>query len=93
MKTLSELTGTHDPAIADLRGWLSEGDNLLRPVASASLAEQSLLALQVSTRAMLGAMVFETGGISAFGGRVRLLGAGGRSLAAGRQPRPGLAGR
>ncbi len=76
MKTLDELTDARDPAIHELRGMAAQSArSVLLPVDDA-LAAQTLLALQVSTHAMLGAQVHGTGGIHAFGGRIRLLGSG-----------------
>lgn len=78
MQSLPELTQTDDPAIAELREWVDAeptANRLLAP--DAALAEQTLLQLQVTRQAMLGAQVFDTGGISAFGGRVRLRGSPG----------------
>ncbi|WP_157667663.1 DUF2625 family protein [Comamonas serinivorans] len=77
MKSLDDLTANADPAIDALRALAAQSPrNALWPV-DESLAARSLLALQVSTRAMLGAQVHGTGGISAFDGRLRLLGSGG----------------
>lgn len=76
MKTLDELTASADPAINELRELAATSPrNTIRPV-DAALAERSLLALQVSTHSMLGAQVHGTGGVSAFDGRLRLLGSG-----------------
>ena len=75
MQSLPELTQTDDPAIAELREWVATApaaNRLLAP--DAALAEQTLLQLQVTRHAMLGAQAFDTGGISAFGGRIRLRG-------------------
>ena len=75
MRSLLELTQTDDPALTELREWVAAAPTANRLLApDASLAEQALLQLQVTRQAMLGAQVFDTGGISAFGGRIRLRG-------------------
>ena len=83
MRNLNDLLDITDPAITDLRELVAGSlANAMLP-RDVQLAEQTLLRLQVSTHAMLGAVAYETGGLTAFEGRIRILGAGqSRSLLA-----------
>lgn len=78
MRALSELLDQQDPALPILQGWIDDaagnGAVLLPP--DEALRADTLLALQVTTRSMLGAIAYETGGVSVAGGLVRLLGSG-----------------
>lgn len=84
MRALAELLDQQQPALPLLRSWIddaaSNGASLLPP--DETLRAETLVSLQVTTRSMLGAIAYETGGVSVAGGLVRLLGSGGdRSLA------------
>ena len=83
MRTLDELINQQDPALPLLREWSNDpagnGGTLLPP--SDAVRVETLQRLQVTTRSMLGTVVYETGGVSVADGLIRLLGSGaGRSL-------------
>lgn len=83
MRTLEELIDTDDPGLPLIREWMQSpqaaGARLLPR--DEALAKATLLRLQVTTRSLLGAVVYETGGITVRNGFLRLLGSGaGRSL-------------
>lgn len=84
MKTLAELIHTEDPAWPILQEWLAEAAN---PVETLSRnppdAEAELIKTQVSTRSMMGAVVYETGGILIDHGWLRILGSGSPRLPRG----------
>lgn len=78
MRTLDQLLDQREPALPLLRSWIDDpagnGAILLPP--NDPLRADTLLALQVTTRSTLGAIAYETGGISVADGLVRLLGSG-----------------
>ncbi len=83
MRSIDELIDQNEPALPLLRTWLDDpagnGGILLQP--SDAVRTDTLLRLQVTTRSMLGAVAYETGGLLVANGLVRLLGSGvGRSL-------------
>lgn len=80
MKTLDELTGTNDPAIRLVRDWASAAKVPCELLPPSSLRAETLLAVQVSTQSVLGAVAFETGGILIEHGWLRLLGSGHEKL-------------
>jgi len=83
MRVLAELLDQQEPALPLLQSWVGDaagnGASLLSP--DEMLRADTLIRLQVTTRSMLGAIAYETGGVSVADGLVRLLGSGGsRSL-------------
>ncbi|MEP9376711.1 DUF2625 family protein [Aquabacter sp. CN5-332] len=85
MRGLEDLIDTDDPGIRLVRDWAgAKGGNasvILPP--DAAVRGETLLRLQVTTRSILGAVAYDTGGISVADGRLRLLGSGpARSLRA-----------
>ena len=83
MRALADLLDQQEPALPLLQGWIDDasgnGASLLPP--DEMLRADTLVRLQVTTRSMLGAIAYETGGVSVADGLVRLLGSGGgRSL-------------
>lgn len=78
MKTLHELTQTDEPAWQDvIEPLLAQAKQTYCCLPkNQSLAEQELLALQMTTRSTLGAVVWETGGLLVHDGWLRLLGSG-----------------
>jgi hypothetical protein len=76
MKTLAELTSTSDPAIRLVREWAAESRTHCELLPPAATHTQELLAVQVSTHSVLGALAFETGGILIDHGWLRILGSG-----------------
>lgn len=78
MRTLPDLLDETDPALPLLRGWAEQagdGSAVLHPPLDPLRAE-TLVALQVTTRSVLGAVAYETGGVTAGDGFVRLFGSG-----------------
>jgi uncharacterized protein DUF2625 len=81
MKSLEQLIERDDPVFPLIRDWVSAAANdcvLLPP--SANRAE-TLLAAQVTTRSMMGAVAYETGGLLVDHGWLRFLGSGHPRLA------------
>lgn len=78
MRSLDELINRDEPGIAVIREWAGRADGngavLLSP--DRAVADASLLPLQVTTRSLLGAIVYETGGILVGDGLLRLFGSG-----------------
>ncbi|KAG9506282.1 hypothetical protein J7337_003264 [Fusarium musae] len=76
-RPISELINTADPGINLIHEWArdnSEPCEILPP--DEGLRSDILLQLQVTTRSILGAVAYETGGILALNKRVRILGSG-----------------
>lgn len=83
MRPLAELLDQTDPALPVLRSWIDDpagnGGVLLPPDQAVRI--ETLVGLQVTTRSMLGAVAYETGGVAVADGLLRLFGAGaGHSL-------------
>jgi hypothetical protein len=77
MRTLEELTDTTDPAWPLVSDWFRHATNPVEVLpATRSQAEQTLLALQVTTRSPMGAIAYETGGVFFDHGWLRFLGSG-----------------
>jgi uncharacterized protein DUF2625 len=83
MRLLEDLINTAEPGLELVQEWAREGTNpvefLPRDLES---SERALLALQVTTRSPMGALVYETGGLLVDRGWVRVLGGGGERLPA-----------
>ncbi|HKY44022.1 MAG TPA: DUF2625 domain-containing protein [Pyrinomonadaceae bacterium] len=77
MRPLSELINTDDPAWPEVQHWIAEATNHVEvlPVNEAA-RDAALLAIQVTTRSPMGAIVYETGGILIDHGWLRILGSG-----------------
>ncbi len=83
MKTFEELLNLQEPGWAVVQGWLREATNpveVLPPVEANR--KSALVAVQVTTRSPMGAIIYETGGILVDHGWIRVLGSG-----CGRMPR------
>ncbi len=77
MKTFDELLNTDEPAWPVVEGWLREATNpveVLPPVEANR--KSALIAIQVTTRSPMGAIIYETGGILVDRGWIRILGSG-----------------
>ena len=76
-RNLTELIDQQDPAWPVLQQWLAGATNLaiVLPVMKNQAAEV-LLHLQITTRSMMGAVAFETGGMWLDNGWLRFLGSG-----------------
>ncbi|WP_320200664.1 DUF2625 family protein (plasmid) [Agrobacterium sp. rho-13.3] len=78
MAKLEDLIDVDDPGLTMLLEWAgqpSANSSVFLPP-DQSLAGMTLLRLGITTRSILGAIVFETGGISVAGGLIRLWGSG-----------------
>lgn len=77
LRSLEQLTAVEDPAWPLIQGWIAEARQPVEILpAKQAQAEDTLLALQVTTRSPLGACALETGGILVDHGWLRLLGSG-----------------
>lgn len=77
MRPLNELINRSEPAWLEVQKWLSAAANPVQVLPrDAAAAESELLKTQVTTRSPMGAVVYETGGILADGGWLRILGSG-----------------
>ena len=77
MRPLSELIDTEDPAWPEVQEWIAGATNAVEvlPVNEADRGS-ALLAIQVTTRSPMGAIVYETGGLLIDHGWLRILGSG-----------------
>jgi len=77
MRRISELINTDDPAWPEVQQWIAQATNAVEvlPV-DKTRREAELLAVQVTTRSPMGAIVYETGGILIDHGWLRILGSG-----------------
>ncbi|GAB2707612.1 MULTISPECIES: DUF2625 domain-containing protein [Comamonas] len=76
MRTLHELIDTEEPALSLLEQWAEQADLPVEILPPAENRGDVLVELQVSTHSVLGAMVYETGGVLVDGGWLRMLGSG-----------------
>ena len=84
MKTLADLINTADPAWPLIQEWLAEAANPVEILpCDPAAAEAELVKTQVSTRSVMGAVVYETGGILIDHGWLRILGSGSPRLPRG----------
>ena len=84
MKTLADLINTADPAWPLIQEWLAEVANPVEILPrDQAIAEVELVKTQVSTRSVMGAVVYETGGILIDHGWLRILGSGSPRLPRG----------
>ena len=76
MRTLQELTDVDEPGIDLLREWAGRLGANQNVVLSPDLAVggRALERLQATTRSLLGAVVYETGGLLVDHGRIRVFG-------------------
>ena len=77
MKTFEELLNLQEPGWAVVQDWLREATNpveVLPPVEANR--KSALVAIQVTTRSPMGAIIYETGGILVDHGWIRILGSG-----------------
>ncbi|WP_028693914.1 DUF2625 family protein [Pseudomonas cremoricolorata] len=76
MNTLHSLIDTKDPGLPVLQALIDDAERPCELLPPASDAAQVLLHLNVTTRSLLGAVAFETGGILVDHGWLRILGSG-----------------
>ncbi|MFB2579542.1 DUF2625 domain-containing protein [Acinetobacter sp. c2-A9] len=78
---LPELINSNDPAWHLVQEWQQQASNYIEILPkNQQQAEQTLLAIQVTTRSTLGAIIYETGGILVNHGWLRILGSGSERL-------------
>ncbi|ANH67789.1 DUF2625 family protein [Mitsuaria sp. 7] len=77
MKSLDELIRTEDPAWPTVSAWIESCPNVCVLPTDPATADAALLALQVTLRSPMGALVHHTGGLLVDHGWLRILGAGG----------------
>lgn len=77
MRTLQELINTEDPGWAVLKEWIDLATNKVEilPV-DKTRGEEVLLYTQVTTKSLMGALAYETGGLLIDGGWIRIFGSG-----------------
>jgi hypothetical protein len=75
-RSLEELVDRVDPAWPLVQGWVAQAKHPVELLSPAETAGDSLVALQVTTRSPLGALIFHTGGVLVDHGWLRLLGSG-----------------
>ena len=81
MRTLDALIDTQDPGWPLIQEWMAEAKNRYRILPKTSQrANQELLDAQVTTRSIMGAVIYETGGILINKGWIRVLGSGSPEL-------------
>jgi hypothetical protein len=77
VRTFEELLNTQEPGWAVVQGWLPEATNPVEVLAPVEANRRpALVAVQVTTRSPMGAIIYETGGILVAHGWIRVLGSG-----------------
>lgn len=77
MRTLEELINTDEPGWPIVKEWISLAANKVEILPCDELcAETALINTQVTTRSLMGAIIYETGGLLIEGGWIRILGSG-----------------
>lgn len=77
MRTLQELVNTEEPGWPIIQEWISMAKNKVEILpCERQRAEKALVNTQVTTRSLMGAIVYETGGLLIDNGWIRILGSG-----------------
>jgi hypothetical protein len=77
MRTIDQLINREDPAWPVLKQWIDSANNNVEVLpADSSKAKEALYKTQVTTRSIMGAIVYCTGGILIENGWIRILGSG-----------------
>lgn len=77
MRTLQELINNEEPGWVIVKEWIDQAKNKVEILpCDKKQAEDALVKMQVTTRSLMGAIVYQTGGLLIDGGWIRLLGAG-----------------
>lgn len=77
MRTLQELINTKDPGWIVVKEWIDLAKNKVEILPNSRLrAEEALVNTQVTTHSLMGAIIYETGGLLVDGGWIRILGSG-----------------
>jgi len=76
-KTLEELINTDDSGWSVIKEWIGQATNAVEVLpCERKKADEALVNAQLNTRSLMGAIVYETGGILIDNGWIRILGAG-----------------
>src|SRR5262245_17685815 len=76
MRSIDELLERSDPAILQIKQWAAAAEDRCEILPPSDARGKVLHDLQVTTRATLGSIAYETGGILIDGGWLRFLGSG-----------------
>ncbi|MBP7861231.1 DUF2625 family protein [bacterium] len=77
LRQLDDLIEKNDPAWPELQKWIAEAKNPVEVLpANQADKESNLFDLQVTTKSILGAIIYETGGLLVDSGWIRILGSG-----------------
>lgn len=76
VRTLDELLNLTEPALPLIEQWVARSPHRCEWLAPSAQREAVLIALNVTTRSVLGAMAYESGGLLIDDGWLRLLGSG-----------------
>lgn len=76
MKSLEELINAESPFVDTLNKWVSSASNQVTILPAHNDRQDILLNVQVTTKSILGCLVYHTGGILIDNGWIRLLGSG-----------------
>lgn len=78
MRTLQELINNDEPGWPIVQEWIKLAKNKVEILpCDKARAEKSLINTQVTTRSLMGAIIYETGGLLIDNGWIRILGSGG----------------
>lgn len=78
MRTLEELINNDEPGWPIVQEWISLAKNKVEIIPSdRQQAGKALVNVQVTTRSLMGAIIYETGGLLIDNGWIRVLGSGG----------------
>jgi hypothetical protein len=84
MRELKELIEVDEPAWPMVQAWIAAANKPVEVLPrDPARAEETLLKLQVTTRSVLGALAWETGGLLVDSGWIRVLGSGGPRMEEG----------
>lgn len=80
MRTLEELIDTSDPGFPIVQQWIADAARPVEALPPSPNRADVLLRTQVTTRSLMGAIVYETGGLLIDHGWLRILGSGNERL-------------
>lgn len=81
MRTLQELINNDEPGWSIVNEWIGLAKNKVEILpCNRKKAEEALVRTQVTTRSLMGAIVYETGGLLIDNGWIRILGGGGERM-------------
>jgi hypothetical protein len=80
MKTLEDLVNTEDSFFRVMKEWISDSKNQVTLLSPADSCDRILIGAQVTTRSILGTLIYHTGGVLIDHGWIRILGSGNESF-------------